>query len=308
MHNRNPRAKRGLPPFASSILAVWVASIAWNVQSASAEGTTIKDLIFQPSMNIVISTSDVAKTKEFYGEVLGLEPMDPLIFPNGMEMTRYRVGTSEIKFLHNPQEIPRETGGVRDAIGIRLLAFFFPDEAALAARFEASGRRTPKFGPVSDSGARVGFANDPDGNLIELIVMPEGTSDDAFDRLDIGLTVSDTEAARKFYGKFLGLDEVEPREVEALGGMLYAFMHGTTKIKFWSFGSDLPKYVGHWDTAYGLRLIQYIVTDLDAVDAHARSEGAMIDTPIFELGDLARIMFIADPDGIINEFVGGPKP
>jgi hypothetical protein len=26
-----------------------------------------------------------------------------------------------------------------------------------------------------------------------------------------------------------------------------------------------------------------------------------------QLGNLARIMFIADPDGIINEFVGLPK-
>ena len=39
----------------------------------------------------------------------------------------------------------------------------------------------------------------------------------------------------------------------------------------------------------------------------AQSSGVTIEQKIFPLGKLARIMFIADPDGIINEFVGLPK-
>ena len=38
----------------------------------------------------------------------------------------------------------------------------------------------------------------------------------------------------------------------------------------------------------------------------AKTSGAKTEQPIFPLGNLARIMFIADPDDIINEFVGLP--
>ena len=67
------------------------------------------------------------------------------------------------------------------------------------------------------------------------------------------------------------------------------------------------EHSGRWQEANGIRYIQYIVSDLDAVDAHAREKGANIHTPIFDLGAMARIMFIADPDGVINEFVGRPE-
>ena len=56
-----------------------------------------------------------------------------------------------------------------------------------------------------------------------------------------------------------------------------------------------------------MRYIQYIVRDLDAVSDYAESSGVTIEQEIFPLGALARIMFLADPDGIINEFVGLPK-
>ena len=73
-----------------------------------------------------------------------------------------------------------------------------------------------------------------------------------------------------------------------------------------SFGAALPKHSGRWEKARGLRYIQYIVRDLHAVSDDAKSSGVKIEQPIFPLGNLARIMFIADPDGIINEFVGLP--
>ena len=275
-------------------------------QDDSSKGA-IAPLIAQRSMNIVLSTSDIVEVKKFYGEILALKPMTPLHLPGGLEMTRYQVGTSEIKFLIPADSVPRQTGGVREANGIRLLTFFFSGEAALSARFAEHGRPAPEFSAPTDSSHRVAFVDDPDGNRIELVVLAQGADEAMLDRVDIGLTVADVEKSRAFYGEFLGLEELDPVDVPALEGKMYSYRHGTTKVKFWSFGPGLPNHSGLWQDANGIRYIQYIVSDLDAVDAYARAKEANIHTPIFNLGRMARIMFIADPDGIINEFVGGPS-
>lgn len=267
---------------------------------------SIESLVMFPSMNVVLSSSDLDKSEAFYGEVLGLKPMAPLMLPGNMKMPRFKVGTSEIKFLKGPDSIPNQTGGVRDAIGIRLLTFYLPDSPELDARLEAYRNDALSYIKLGGS-RRLTFVEDPDGNAIELMLLPADSPAESFDKLAIGLTVSDIDASRAFYGDFLGLEDLGAVDVALLGGKKYSYRHGTTVIKFWSFGGDLPVHSGLWQDAVGIRYIQYIVRDLDAVDAHARSEGANIHTPIFNLGKMARIMFIADPDGIINEFVGLPK-
>ena len=80
---------------------VWAAlGFAFFINFTQAEGEkSIDSLIAKPSMNVVLSTSNVAEVKKFYGEALGLKPMTPLHLPGGLEMTRFLVGTSEIKFL-----------------------------------------------------------------------------------------------------------------------------------------------------------------------------------------------------------------
>ena len=288
---------------------VWAAvGFAVFINFAQAEGeTSIDSLIAKSSMNVVLSTNHVAEVKKFYGDVLGLKPMTPLHLPGGLEMTRFLVGTSEIKFLPPRGDVPRETGAIDAAIGIRMLGFYFPDVDKVTARFKEHGYPIPSFQNQVRTGRKNAFVSDPDGNMIQLIVPPAGAKDETFDKLDIGLTVSDTEASRKFYGQFLDLEELDPLEIPAHGIKRYSYRHGTTTIKLWTYGKDLPKQSGRWQDAYGIRYIQYIMSDLDAVDAHAKATGADIHTPIFNLGAMARIMFIADPDGIINEFVGGPK-
>lgn len=288
---------------------VWATlGFAVFINFAQAEGEkSIDSLIAKPSMNIVLSTSNVAEVKKFYGEVLGLKPMTPLHLPGGLEMTRFLVGTSEIKFLPPRGEVPRETGAIDAAIGIRMLGFYFSDVDKVTARFREHGYPIPSFQSQGPTGRKSAFVSDPDGNMIQLIVPPAGAEDETYDKLDIGLTVSDTEASRKFYGQFVALEELDPLEIPAHGITRYSYRHGTTTIKLWTYGKDLPKQSGRWQDAYGIRYIQYIMSDLDAVEAHAKATGADIHTPIFDLGAMARIMFIADPDGIINEFVGGPK-
>lgn len=297
-------ASRAATMFRCATLLALVA-----VAPSRAHAVNIPELMFQPSVNLVLSVADVAKSKEFYGEILQLKPMPNLNLPGGLVMTRYQVGTTEIKLLHSPATKKAETGKLNEATGIRRLTFFFRDQQALGERFKAHGRSVPDF--ETEPGARQwrrAIVTDPDGSQIELVVPAEGTPDAALNNIELRLTVNDLEKSRKFYREFVGFKELEQVKVPpADGNELYPFRHGNTTIFLGSFGEPLPAHTGRWEEAHGIRYIQYIVRDLDAVNAFAKSSGVTIEQPIFPLGKLARIMFIADPDGIINEFVGLPK-
>lgn len=276
---------------------------------SAAHAVNIPELMLQPSVNLVLSVGDVAKSKAFYGEVLQLKAMPNLNLPGGLVMTRYQVGTTEIKLLHNPATKKTETGNVNEATGIRRLTLYFRDPQALAERFKAHGLTEPKF--ESEPGGKPGsraLVADPDGNQIELVFPAAESPEAVFESIELRLTVNDLEKSRKFYREFIGFQELEPiPEAPGGGGALHPFRHGNTTLVLGSFGNALPANTGLWQEARGMRYIQYIVRDLDAVSDFAKTSGVKIAQPIFPLGKLARIMFIADPDGIINEFVGLPK-
>lgn len=282
--------------------------LALMMAATADEDYDVAGSMLKPSVNLVLSVGNVARSKEFYGEVLDLEPMANLNLPGGFVMTRYNVGGTEIKFLHNPAATKAETGKPNEAIGIRRLTLFFRDPQALAARFKEHGLPVPEF--ETEPGMRGwsrAIVNDPDGNEVALVIPPADAPDSVLNNIELRLTVADLEASRKFYGEFVGFEELEPEKVApAEGGVLHRFRHDNTTIVLASFGDSLPVHSGRWEKARGIRYIQYIVRDLDAVSDFAKSSGAKIEQPIFPLGKLARIMFIADPDGIINEFVGLP--
>jgi predicted enzyme related to lactoylglutathione lyase len=54
----------------------------------------------------------------------------------------------------------------------------------------------------------------------------------------------------------------------------------------------------------GMNLIQFIVPDVDAVRAEVVARGGKIHTEPFPLGQIATIMFVEGPDGILFEFAG----
>ena len=279
------------------------------VPTMAAEGVSIPALMFQPSVNLVLSVGNVEKSKEFYGAILQLKPMANLNLPGGLVMTRYQVGTTEIKLLHSDATQKTETGKVDEATGIRRLTLFLRDQQGLSDRFKAHGGPALKFEtePAARRWSRA-IVSDPDGIPIELVFPPDGTPDNVFSNIELRLTVKEIENSRKFYRDFIGFKELEPTKVSpADGDELYYYRHGNTTISLGSFGDRLPQHSGRWEEARGIRYIQYIVRDLDAVNDFAKSSSVTIVQKIFPLGNLARIMFIADPDGIINEFVGLPK-
>ena len=277
--------------------------------SAAADGVSIPALMFQPSVNLVLSVGNVEKSKEFYGAILQLKPMANLNLPGGLVMTRYQVGTTEIKLLHSEATQKTQTGKVDEAIGIRRLTLFLRDQQGLSDRFKAYDRPAPNFEKESaERNLSRAMVSDPDGNQVELVIPRDGTPDDVFNKIELRLTVKEIESSRKFYRDFIGFKELDQSTVPPAGGSkLYHYRFGNTTISLGSYGERLPRHSGRWEEARGIRYIQYIVRDLDAVNDFAKSSGVTIDQQIFPLGTLARIMFIADPDGIINEFVGLPK-
>ena len=209
-------------------------------------------------------TVDRAKVLEFYGDVLGLKPLPPIGMAGGNQMSRFQVGTSEIKLTGSTPGRQDKSGAVRDTTGLRVFTFFFPDEAALTSRFTAHGLPAPAF-KAREGGTRGAMVLDPDSQWVELVVTP-GAPPDTFSQLEVGLTVSDLAKSRAFYREFVGLDELKPIESAMLGVTKYPFRHGTMTVNVWSFGAGLP---ANTYTAG----IQYVMSDVALVDARAKGAG-----------------------------------
>jgi catechol 2,3-dioxygenase-like lactoylglutathione lyase family enzyme len=239
------------------------------------------------------SSDRTDQMRAFYGEVLGL-PVLPQTALGGGQMIRYPVGGSEVKLFPAAPSAP-STAGIKDATGVRLLTFFYADEAAVTRRFTQHGLPPPSFAPTaSRRGAKsAALLQDPDGEWVELVVVP-GASAEELARFEIGITVGDLAASRAFYGDFMGLTPQAPVRDERLGTERYAFVHGGTTINLWSFGAGLANDA---QTAG----MQYIVWNVAAIDGVVRERGARVDRPLSAPGQM-RTLWLLDPDGVSNYF------
>jgi catechol 2,3-dioxygenase-like lactoylglutathione lyase family enzyme len=271
---------------------------------AQASGAqTIRPLLWQASMK----RSDIGevnvfrrfpaertdKMREFYNEVLGLSVL-PATALGGGAMIRYPVGLSEVK-LFPVKDAEPNTATVGASIGVRLLTFFYKDQAAISQSFAKHGLEPPFFQrPSSRPGATAAaLAQDPAGEWVELVIVPNASADELA-RFEIGIAAADLERSRGFYRDLMGLEEHAPVRDELLGATRYAYTHGTTTINVFTFGADLPKRA----QAAGM---QYIVWNAARVDAVAQARGATIDRPLSNPGQM-RTIWLFDPDGVSNYF------
>jgi catechol 2,3-dioxygenase-like lactoylglutathione lyase family enzyme len=286
---------------AALLVAALVTSAAVAQQSqptyatADARATTA-GVLWQPSMNVFRRFEVPAERMyEFYGGVLGFKQLSTLNVGNGAGVARFQAGAQELKLTRRVMNRSYVAGGVRDATGLRLLTFFFADEAALSVRFVAHGLAAPEFGQVSGDTRRTALVTDPDGQAVELVIVPGGTAEQLA-AIEVGLTVADLERSRAYYRGFVGLTELPPVRDERFGTTKYSFRHGATTVSLRSFGSQLPA-----DTGSGG--IQYVVSDVDFVDALAKERGIVIDQPLSGLrGFDLRTIWLDDPDGVTNYF------
>jgi catechol 2,3-dioxygenase-like lactoylglutathione lyase family enzyme len=287
----------------SVALAGMVATACLGLLTAPAradEGgesaATVAPLMYLPAMHVFRRHSvEPERMLEFYGDALGFERM-----PNIGAVARVRAGASELKLQARAADAPRFAGGPADATGFRLLGLYFDDAAALTARLVQHGYPAPVFRTVAGAATRVALIEDPEGQAVELIVVPGGPEATLL-QIEIGLTVADIDASRAFYREFVGLEELPPIDDPLFGSTKYRFRHGSTLIALRAFDGALPR-----DTSSGL--IQYVVSNLDRVDMLARERGVTIDRPLTAPRDAPlRTLWIVDPDGITNYFTETPQ-
>jgi len=261
---------------------------------AETPAGSLSALSTQPSMNVFRRFAvDRAKMIEFYGDVLGLKQLPSLQLGGGNEMILFEIGTAQVKLQATPAASQYPGGGVKDATGLRVFTFFYPDEAALTARFTARGYPAPSF-TARAAGGRAAMVLDPEKQWVELVVLP-GAPADTYRRFEVGITASNLDRSREFYRSFVGLEELPPIADPVLGATKYPFRHGDTTINVWSFGQAVPAN----KSSAG---IQYVISNVEAVDAKAKAALVTIDRPLGPFGTGLRTIWLSDPDGVTNYF------
>jgi catechol 2,3-dioxygenase-like lactoylglutathione lyase family enzyme len=278
------------------VLGAWLAGGASAQTPVPAAHTTTAHVLWQPSMNVFRRFEVPAERMyEFYGGVLGFEQLSTLNVGNGAGVARFQAGAQELKLTRRVGNRSYEGGGVRGATGLRLLTFYFADEAALSARFVQRGLPAPEFKDFAGERRRSALVRDPDGQDVELVIVP-GATPEQLGRIEIGITVADLARSREFYRQFVGLEELPPVDDERFGTRKYSYRHGATTISLRSFGEALPVDNGSGG-------IQYVVSDVEAVDALAKARQVPIDQPLSGLpGFNLRTIWLDDPDGVTNYF------
>ena len=283
-----------MSPMKALVRALMMIAVAVPVAAQSSSSVSLASLSTQPSMNVFRRFAvEPAKMAGYYSEVLGLKQLPSLNMPGGGQMMLFQIGSGQVKLQYTATAGEFKTGEVREVTGLRVFTFFYPDEAAVTARFVQHGYPAPVFRPAR-GGKRAAMVLDPANQWVELMVVP-GAAQDVYDSIDLGLTVSDLDKSRAFYREFVGLDELPPVQDPVLGTTRYPFKHGTTTVTVWSFGKGLPANT----RSAG---IQYVVSDVEAVDVKAKAQNVKIDTPLGNFSAGLRTIWLSDPDGITNYF------
>ena len=276
------------------VLACLLAVVAVPARAQSGESVSLASLSTQPSMNVFRRFAvEPAKMASFYADVLGLKQLPSLNMPGGGQMMLFEIGSGQVKLQFTAAAGEYKTGPVREVTGLRVFTFFYPEDAAVTARFVQHGYPAPSFRPGRGN-KRVAMVLDPANQWVELVVAP-GASPEVYQSYEVGLTVSDLEKSRAFYRSFVGLTELPPVEDELLGTTRYPYRHGTTTVNVWTFGKGLPANT----RSAG---IQYVVSDVEAVDAKAKAQNVKIDTPLGNFSAGLRTIWLSDPDGVTNYF------
>jgi catechol 2,3-dioxygenase-like lactoylglutathione lyase family enzyme len=260
-------------------------------------------IMTQNSMNVFRRFAGDAKpVYEFYGKVLGLKQLATFNLGGGTGVARFDVGTSQVKFSAVVPNRKYHHGAIQDATGLRLLTFFFPNQAPLVEGFRSHNLAIPEFHPFPGSKRSGALVQDPDGQWVELVIAPDEPAI-TYEGIEIGLVVSNLETSRKFYREFVGLEELPPVEDPILHTTKYPYRHGTTIVSLYFFGKSLPA-----DTGSGG--IQYVVSSAQAVEDLAKARQVKIAQPISTLpGFGLKTVWLDDPDGITNYFAQvGPPP
>ena len=278
------------------LVLFFVGVTSWGEDKMPDSIRSVSPLFIQDSMNVFRRfEADAEAMYNFYGKVLGFEQLVTFNLGGNTSVARFQAGDSQVKLTGVVPNRSYHRGELQDATGVRLLTFFFTDRHALTERFKAQGLSVPVFKPVQGTDRSNALLKDPDGQWIELVIVPASEAS-ACKGIEIGLVVSDVAKSRNFYREFVGLEELPSEEDGLFGTKKYSFRHGSTFISLRSFGTDLPA-----DTGSGG--IQYVISDAGAVEKLAKARHVVIDQPLSTMQGFAlRTIWLDDPDGITNYF------
>ena len=269
-------------------IACILLGLAVALKAADSGAQTTAPYLVQDSLNVFRRfDGDGSKTLAFYGDVLGLGVLNAI---GGV--SRFEVGTSQLKFTRASANAHFTRGGIDDALGVRLWTIWFPDEPALAKRFVDHRYPAPAFKDVN--GVRTALVTDPDGEWLQLVIAPNAPKE-SYARLEVGIAAADLEQSRDFYRTFVGLDELPPVKDAVLGKTKYPFRHGSTTISLWAAPGRLPRNPS-------LAGIQYVVNNVEAVNGIAESRHITVEQPLRESLPGLRTVWLQDPDGVTNYF------
>src|SRR5689334_7106841 len=158
------------------LVGALAANVALAQTGAPAADATTASVLWQPSMNVFRRFEVPAERMyEFYGGVLGFKQLTTLNVGNGGNgggVARFQAGAQELKLTRRVANRTYEGGGVRGATGLRLVTFFFADEGELKARFAEHGLAAPEFKSYRGERRRSALVQDPDGQDVELVIVP----------------------------------------------------------------------------------------------------------------------------------------
>lgn len=284
-------------PFKAALMALPLLFAA-GALPARADTTDIKakPVFDQGSLNVFrrFPVEDRPKMVEFYEKVLALRPLTPINLSPNQQMLLFAVGSGQIKLAAGltPDRQYHPGGAVGDATGIRIYTLTYPDEAAVKARFAAAGYPEPVFRDIG-GGRKEALVKDPAGFNIGIVIAPGAQTDG----VEAGINVSNLERSRAFYRDFEGLEELPPVKDPILGVTKYPFRHGQTTISLFKIGHDLPA-----DT--GSAGIQYVIKNIDDMNARALAEHVTVQTPLGGLKGFPglKTVWLNDPDGVTDYF------
>lgn len=125
----------------------------------------------KPALDVGIVTADTERMLAFYRDVLGFDPLEPVVFPGFGSIQRLAVGQSILR-LFAPDKAPPPSGGANDSIyaatGIRYITLVMDNIDEVVDACREFGAKVPS--PVREirPGVRAATVQDPDGNWIEM--------------------------------------------------------------------------------------------------------------------------------------------
>ncbi len=255
--------------------------------------------ILKREVDIGLVAKDKDATSAFYRDILGLKQGKSIPLGDGVVQDRLFIGRNTIKINSVPNVSEQMEGGMKNAIGIRLLALFFEDLNLIIQNLEAADIN--HSGLIDFPGAKLLFIKDPDGNLLEL-VQANDFDPNSTDRIQVGLCVNDSERSRNFYKDILNFIEDKPIDMGD-GSLRYGFRGGNTLIKFWQGDDQLPVFSGEHFGKIGLRYFTYTIDDVDNAHQHLIDKDVKIMEEPFDVDGVAKVLLFADPDDNCIEFV-----